>query len=149
MRAKFPYKKKAKRVGCGIGSGHGKTSCRGQKGQRSRSGYSQRAGFEGGQNPLYRRLPKRGFNNAEFRRSYAIVNLDTLEKFGESEVSIETLQAHGVVKKALLGLKVLGEGELKRAMTVKASRFSESAKQKIEKAGGKAVLIDQRQKTED
>jgi large subunit ribosomal protein L15 len=142
MRAKFPYKKRRKRLGCGIGSGHGKTSTKGHKGQRARSGFSLRPGFEGGQNPLYRRLPKRGFNNAEFRRQYAIINLETIAKLDVAEIDLETLGARGIIKKTLRGLKVLGQGELKKAVTVKAHRFSESAKEKIEKAGGKVVLIE-------
>ena len=141
MRAKFPYKKKKKRLGCGIGSGHGKTSTKGHKGQKARSGYSLRPGFEGGQNPLYRRLPKRGFNNNAFRRKYAIVNLDRIAALEEKDVSPETLVARGVVKEIGAGLKVLGDGQLKEAITVKAHRFSESAKAKIEKAGGKAIVI--------
>ena len=141
MRAKFPYKKKIKRLGCGIGSGHGKTSTKGQKGQRSRSGFSQRGGFEGGQNPLYRRLPKRGFNNAEFRREYVVINLERISQIDEKEISRETLLAHGLIKKKNLDLKVLGQGELKKPVVVKAHRFSESAKAKIEKAGGQAILI--------
>ena len=141
MRAKFPYKKKKKRLGCGIGSGHGKTSTKGHKGQKARSGYSLRPGFEGGQNPLYRRLPKRGFNNNAFRRKYAIVNLDRIAALEEKDVSPETLVARGVVKEIGAGLKVLGDGQLKAAITVKAHRFSESAKAKIEKAGGKAIVI--------
>ena len=141
MRAKFPYKKRIKRLGCGIGSGHGKTSTKGQKGQRSRSGFSQRGGWEGGQNPLYRRLPKRGFNNAEFRQEYVVVNLERISKLDEKEISKEVLLAHGLIKKKNLDLKVLGQGELKKAVIVKAHRFSESAKAKIEKAGGQAILI--------
>ena len=141
MRAKRPYQKKRKRLGCGIGSGHGKTSTRGHKGQRARSGFSLRPGFEGGQNPLYRRLPKRGFNNNAFRLPYAIVNLERIASLDEKEVSPETLAARGVIKKLGAGLKVLGQGEIKKAVTVKAHRFSGSAKAKIEKAGGQAILI--------
>ena len=99
MRAKFPHKKRRKRIGFGIGSGHGKTATRGQKGQKSRSGVSMRRGFEGGQTPLYRRLPKRGFNNEEFRTEYAIVNLDRLCLLEEKEISPEVLRARGIVKK--------------------------------------------------
>lgn len=142
MRAKRPYQKRRKRLGCGIGSGHGKTSTKGHKGQRARSGFSQRAGWEGGQNPLYRRLPKRGFNNAEFKTEYAIVNLERLSKLTESEISPDTLRASGLIRKSDLLVKVLGSGELKKAVTVKAHHFSESAKNKIEKAGGKALLIE-------
>ncbi len=141
MRAKFPYKKKRKRIGFGPGSGHGKTATRGQKGQLSRSGVSQRGGWEGGQNPLYRRLPKRGFNNADFRTSYAVVNLQTLANVSSQEISPETLRAQGIVKKNL-PVKILGSGEIKKAVTIKAHQFSASAKQKIEKAGGQAVLIE-------
>lgn len=141
MRAKFPYKKRIKRLGCGIGSGHGKTSTKGQKGQRSRSGFSQRGGWEGGQNPLYRRLPKRGFNNAEFRREYVVVNLERIAHLEEKEISKEVLLAHGLIKKKNFDLKVLGQGELKRPVVIKAHHFSESAKAKIEKAGGQAILI--------
>lgn len=141
MRAKFPYKKKRKRLGCGIGSGHGKTSTRGQKGQKSRSGYSQRAGFEGGQNPYYRRLPKRGFNNADFRTEYAVVNLETLANLSEAEVTPEKLRELGLVKKLKDGLKVLGRGTLDKPLIVKAHKFSESAKEKITQAGGQAIVI--------
>ncbi len=141
MRAKFPFKKKRKRLGCGIGSGHGKTSTKGHKGQKARSGYSLRPGFEGGQTPLYRRLPKRGFNNNAFRRELSIVNLEDIAKLEETEITPELLQAKGVVKKFKTGLKVLGEGQLARPVTVKAHRFSASAKTKIEKAGGKVVLL--------
>ncbi len=141
MRAKVPYRKKRKRLGCGIGSGHGKTSTKGHKGQRARSGFSLRPGFEGGQNPLYRRLPKRGFNQAAFRKEYAIVNLETLNRFKETEISPEFLAAQGVIKKNLGRVKILGNGEIKKALTVKAHRFSESAKVKITKAGGQAILL--------
>jgi large subunit ribosomal protein L15 len=140
MKAKFPYKKRRKRVGFGIGSGHGKTATRGQKGQNSRSGVSQRRGWEGGQTPLYRRLPKRGFNNAEFRTEYSVVNLDRLSLLGEKEVSPEVLRAKGIVTRKGL-IKILGTGEIRKAVTVKAHRFSETAKAKIEKAGGQAIQI--------
>jgi len=142
MRAKFPYKKRRKRLGCGIGSGHGKTSTKGHKGQKARSGYALRPGFEGGQNPLYRRMPKRGFNHNAFRRSYAIVNVGSLESLSESEIAPDTLISHGLVKDLSSGIKVLGGGSLQKAFTVKAHRFSESARTKIEKAGGKAVLLE-------
>jgi large subunit ribosomal protein L15 len=140
MKAKFPYKKSRKRLGRGVGSGTGKTAGRGQKGQNSRSGVSQRRGWEGGQTPLYRRLPKRGFNNAEFRTEYAIVNLDRLSEMSDKEVTPETLRARGFVKKNW-PVKILGTGELRKAVTVKAHRFSETAKAKIEKAGGQAIQI--------
>ena len=145
MRAKSTHKKRKKRRGCGIGSGHGKTSTRGHKGQRSRSGYSFRPGFEGGQNPIYRRLPKRGFNNKAFKKFYTVVNLKQLAGLGETEVTPELLVQRGVVKKLQDGLKVLGEGDLKGALTVKAHVFSNSAKTKIEAKGGQAVLIERQQ----
>jgi large subunit ribosomal protein L15 len=140
MRAKKPHNKRRKRIGHGPGSGHGKTSCKGQKGQRSRSGFRQRANFEGGQNPLYRRLPKRGFNNAEYCVEYEVVNLDRISALEEKEISPELLASRGIIKNRLR-LKVLGAGDIKKAMTVKAHRFSESAKAKIEQAGGQAVLL--------
>ena len=141
MKAKFPYKKRRKRLGCGIGSGHGKTSTKGHKGQKARSGYALRPGFEGGQTPLYRRLPKRGFNNNAFRREFSIVNLKDIGKLEETEITPEILQAKGLIHKLKTGLKVLGTGELTKSVTVKAHRFSESAKTKIEKVGGKAILL--------
>lgn len=144
MRAKVPYRKRRKRLGCGVGSGHGKTSTKGHKGQRARSGFALRPGFEGGQNPLYRRLPKRGFNQKAFRREYAIVNLDALNQFKETEISPELLAARGLVKKNKNRIKILGSGEIKKALTVKAHGFSESAKEKITKAGGQVVLLETR-----
>lgn len=141
MRAKFPHKKRRKRIGCGIGSGHGKTSTKGHKGQNARSGVSQRVGFEGGQNPLYRRLPKRGFNNADFRTEYVPVNLDRIAALDLKEVSPESLRASGLIRKGGERLKVLGRGELKKALVVKAHAFSGSAKEKIEKAGGQAIVL--------
>ncbi len=144
MRAKVPYQKRRKRLGCGIGSGHGKTSTKGHKGQRARSGFSLRRGFEGGQNPLYRRLPKRGFNQAAFRKEYSIVNLETLSQFKETEISPELLALKGLVNKNKDRVKILGNGEIKKALTIKAHSFSESAKEKITKAGGQAILIPTR-----
>lgn len=141
MKAKFPYKKRRKRIGFGIGSGHGKTATKGHKGQRARSGKQVRQGFEGGQNPLYRRLPKRGFNRAAFRKLYAIVNLETLAKLDEKEITPELLKARGIIKELHAGLKVLGNGEIKDARVVKAHLFSASAKEKIEKQGGQAVVL--------
>lgn len=141
MRAKFPYKKKRKRIGCGIGSGHGKTSTKGHKGQRARSGKQVRQGYEGGQTPLYRRLPKRGFNHDAFKKFYTIVNLQTLAGLNEKEVTPELLLEKGVIKELRAGVKILGNGELKKALTVKASLFSASAKTKIEAAGGQAIVI--------
>ena len=133
--------RKNKRVGRGIGSGHGKTATRGYKGQKSRSGTSLRAGFEGGQMPLYRRLPKRGFNNI-FRTEYAVLNLDALSRFeAGSTVGPELLLEKGIVKNLRDGLKILGNGELKQAITVRAHKFSKSAAEKIQKAGGTVEII--------
>ena len=131
-----------KRVGRGIGSGHGKTSGRGQKGQNSRSGGGVRVGFEGGQNPLVFRIAKRGFNNYEFATRYATINVGDLEKFENgAEVTPELLKEMGIVKKLEDGLKVLGDGNLSKKLTVKAHKFSKTAKEKIESAGGKAEVI--------
>ncbi len=134
-------KKKPKRVGRGPGSGHGKTSCRGHKGQKSRSGASIPAGFEGGQMPLHRRLPKRGFSNYPFKRQYAIVNLDRLEKIETNEITPELLLKEGIISNLKDGLKVLGNGEIRRAITIRAHAFSKSAIKKIEAAGGKTEVI--------
>ena len=133
----------AKRLGRGIGSGLGKTSGKGHKGQWARSGGGVRPGFEGGQMPLIRRVPKRGFNNY-FKKSYSIVNLSVLDAFeAGAVVDINALVEKGLIKlvKDGVGLKVLGNGELKKAITVKANAFSASAKEAIEKAGGKAEQI--------
>lgn len=133
--------KAPKRVGRGIGSGHGKTAGRGHKGQNARSGGGVRLGFEGGQMPLYRRLPKRGFNNPN-RKEYAIVNLETLNRFEEGTVvTPELLKQRGVVKNLKDGLKILGRGELNVKLTVKAHKFSQSALSKIEAAGGQTEVI--------
>ncbi len=132
--------KKKKRVGRGIGSGHGKTSCRGHKGQKARTGGGTRVGFEGGQMPLYRRLPKRGFTNI-FRKDYAVVNLKDLDKLSESVVTPEVILEKGLIKDTKGGIKILGEGEIKKPITVKAHAFSASAKDKIIKAGGIAEII--------
>jgi large subunit ribosomal protein L15 len=139
IRAPKGASEKRKRVGRGMGSGMGKTSTRGHKGQRSRSGSRMMRGFEGGQNPLHRRLPKRGFANI-FRTEYAIVNLERLVELGEKDVTPESLHKAGVVKRALK-VKVLGDGELKSALNVRAHKFSKSAMEKIAKAGGKAEVI--------
>lgn len=131
-----------KRVGRGVGSGLGKTSGKGHKGQNARSGGGVRPGFEGGQLPLFRRLPKRGFNNYEFRTSYAIVNVGDLNRFDDNTVvTFELLKESGLVKNKLDGLKVLGNGELTKKLTVKACKFSNVAKTKIENAGGKIEVI--------
>jgi len=133
-------KHRRKRVGRGMGSGRGKTSTRGSKGQRAVSGYSKMRGFEGGQMPLHRRLPKRGFKNI-FKKEYAIVNLRDLEKLEGESFTVDRLVELGVVRKLGDGLKVLGMGELTRAITVEAHVFSKSAADKIQKAGGQAKLI--------
>ena len=134
-------KKKRKRVGRGIGSGHGKTSTRGQGGQWSRSGGGVRPGFEGGQMPLTRRVPKRGFTNI-FGKEYATVNVERLDIFEDGAVvTVESLMSAGIIKKTLDGVKILGGGELTRKLTVKADKFTESAKEKIEALGGKAEVI--------
>ena len=128
---------KRKRVGRGPGTGHGKTSGRGHNGQKSRSGYSRRYGFEGGQMPLFRRLPKKGFNNARFRIEYAIVNVGQLENFEDgAEVDLDALRNAQLVQKKAERLKVLGKGTLSRRLVVKAHKFSASARQMIEAAGG-------------
>lgn len=142
MNAKKPYHKNPKRIGRGVGSGHGKTSTKGHKGQRARSGFQQRAGFEGGQNPIYRRVPKRGFNHPE-HKEFAVLNLDQISRLAVDEISPEKLLAQGVVKDMKSGLKVLGRGQVNRSLTVKAHRFSGSAKKAIEKAGGQAILLTQ------
>jgi large subunit ribosomal protein L15 len=130
-----------KRVGRGIGSGTGKTAGKGHKGQNARSGGGVRIGFEGGQNPLYRRLPKRGFTNPN-RVEYAIVNLDTLNGFeADTVVTPELLVLSGVVKNPKDGIKILGNGELTVKLTVQANKFSQSAVEKIEAAGGKTEVI--------
>jgi large subunit ribosomal protein L15 len=133
-------KHKKQRVGQGMGSGRGKYSGRGAKGQKSISGYSRMRGFEGGQMPLHRRLPKRGFTNI-FRKEYAIVNVGTLERLEGDQFTPESLLERGVVKKLKAGLKILGNGELTRKITVRAHVYSKSALEKIQKAGGSAEVI--------
>ncbi|MGH8017984.1 MAG: 50S ribosomal protein L15 [Opitutaceae bacterium] len=132
-----------KRVGCGEGGGHGKTSGRGGKGQTARSGSSIRPGFEGGQMPLYRKLPQRGFNNANFRTGYAVVNLGDLSRLADSvsEVDAAVLAEAGLIRNDGRLLKVLGNGDIGRSLKIKATRFSASAKAKIEKAGGEAIAV--------
>jgi len=131
-----------KRVGCGEGGGHGKTSGRGGKGQTARSGGSIRPGFEGGQMPLYRKLPHRGFNNYEFRTEIAVINLRDLAGLEPSvtEVDAAALAKAGLIRAGEKSVKVLGDGEITRALKVTAAKFSESAKAKIEKAGGQAIV---------
>ena len=134
--------KRRKRLGCGPGSGKGKTCGKGHKGQNARSGGGVRPGFEGGQLPLFRRLSKRGFNNYNFRTVYATVNVGDLERFEEgTTVTKELLIEAGLVKKELDGIKVLGNGELTKKLTVKADKFSSTAKTKIENVGGTTEVI--------
>jgi large subunit ribosomal protein L15 len=133
-------KKSRKRIGRGMGSGHGKTSTRGSKGQRAGTGFGQKRGFEGGQMPLHRRLPKRGFTNI-FKKEFAIVNLVQLEKLEGDTFTVDGLMQLGLVKKLGEGLKVLGTGQLTRKITVEAHHFSKSALEKIQKAGGTAQVI--------
>ena len=134
-------KKSRKRIGRGMGSGHGKTATRGSKGQRAGTGFGQKRGFEGGQMPLHRRLPKRGFTNI-FKKEFAIVNLVQLEKAEGDTFTVESLQQLGLVKKLGEGLKVLGTGTLTKKITVEAHHFSKSALDKIQKAGGTAQVIE-------
>ena len=139
----LPEAKSKKRVGRGPGSGMGKTATRGQKGQKSRSGASIAPWFQGGQTPLYRRLPKRGFNNARYSVRYATINLSDLNKFFKDGdvVTPELLKEKGIIKKQLSGVKVLGNGNLEKKLTIKANRFSTAAIAKIEAAGGKTEVI--------
>ncbi len=131
-----------KRIGRGIGSGNGKTAGKGHKGQNARSGGGVRTGFEGGQLPLFRRLPKRGFSNAKFKVEYAVINLSDLNKFeNDAVITPELLKEMGLVKNQLNGIKVLGNGTLEKKVIVKANKFSSVAKEQIEKLGGKAEVI--------
>lgn len=133
-------KKRKKRVGRGAGSGNGKTSGKGHKGQNARSGGGVRPGFEGGQMPIQRRIPKRGFNNI-FKKRYAIINVEDLEMFNnDEEINISMLLEKGIVKKKLCGLKVLGDGELTKKLNITAVKFSKTAIEKIEAVGGKVSL---------
>jgi large subunit ribosomal protein L15 len=133
-------KRAPKRIGRGMGSGWGKTATRGSKGQRAGTGFSQKRGFEGGQMPLHRRMPKRGFTNI-FRKEYTLVNLERLEKLEGDNFTPERLMELGVVKRPLDGVKILGEGALTRPITVAAHRFSKSAAEKIAAAGGKVEVL--------
>ncbi len=135
-------RRKPKRIGRGPGSGHGKTATRGSKGQRSRSGRKQYIGFEGGQMPLHRRIPKRGFTNI-FRKEFAVVNVGDIASI-DGEITPEVLQREGFVRRIKDGIKVLGAGDLSKAIVVKAHRFSRSAIEKINKAGGRAEILDLR-----
>ena len=139
---KAPEAKRTKRVGRGPGSGMGKTSTRGEHGQKSRSGASIKPWFQGGQTPLYRRVPKRGFSNARFTKTYATINLSDLNRFEDGTiVDTKLLKEVGLIKKELDGVKVLGSGELTKKLTVKANAFTKSAKEKIETIGGKTEVI--------
>jgi large subunit ribosomal protein L15 len=133
-------RKERKRVGRGPGSGHGKTSGRGHKGQKSISGFSQMKGFEGGQMPLHRRLPKRGFTN-KFRQEYTAINLDQLEKLEEGEITLKTLVEKGLIKNEEELVKILGRGDLKVPKIIHGHKFSASARKKIEAAGGQTIII--------
>lgn len=140
LRPPKGQKHKKQRIGQGMGSGRGKYSGRGAKGQKSISGYSKMRGFEGGQMPLHRRLPKRGFTNI-FRKEYAIINVGALERLEGDSFTPESLAERGVVKKLNAGLKILGNGELTRKISVRAHVYSKSALEKIQKAGGVAEVI--------
>jgi large subunit ribosomal protein L15 len=140
LRPPAGQKKGRKRIGRGMGSGRGKTATRGSKGQRAGTGFGQKRGFEGGQMPLHRRLPKRGFKNI-FKQHYAIVNLGRLEKLDGDAFDADRLFELGVIKKLGAGLKILGAGQLTRKITVEAHQFSKSAVEKIQKAGGAAKTI--------
>jgi large subunit ribosomal protein L15 len=135
-------KHRVKRLGCGEGSGHGKTSCRGGKGQTARSGSSIRHGFEGGQTPLYRRLPKRGFNNKRFKLKVAVVNLSDLNNFSDgADVDVKTLRSAGLINGTFDAVKILGSGSLEKKLKVQAHLFSASAKTKIEASGGTVQVL--------
>ncbi len=143
LRPRPGSRHRVKRLGCGESSGHGKTSGKGHKGQKARSGGSIRLGFEGGQMPLIRRLPKRGFNNAAFQNHYAIVNLSDLSEFkAGTVVNEELLRESKLIRGNIAGIKILGDGELKHALTIEADKVSESANAKIEKAGGTVTMRD-------
>lgn len=133
-------KKERKRVGRGPGSGHGKTSGRGHKGQKSIAGFSQMRGFEGGQMPLHRRLPKRGFTN-KFRREFTAINLDRLNTFEEAEITLKTMVEKGLIKNESELVKILGRGEIKSSKIIHGHKFSASARKKIEAAGGQVIII--------
>lgn len=143
LRPRPGARHRVKRLGCGESSGHGKTSGKGHKGQKARSGGSLRLGFEGGQMPLIRRLPKRGFNNTAFHKEYAVVNLSDLNDFkAGTVVNEELLRESKLVRGDVVGIKILGDGELKHALKIEADKVSESAKAKIEKAGGTVTMRD-------
>jgi large subunit ribosomal protein L15 len=146
LRPRPGSRHRVKRLGSGENSGHGKKSGKGHKGQKARSGGSLRLGFEGGQMPLIRRLPKRGFNNAAFHKNYAIVNLDSLNNFkAGTTVNEQLLRESNLIRGNFAGIKILGDGELKHGLTIEADKFSESARTKIEKAGGNVTVREARQ----
>jgi large subunit ribosomal protein L15 len=143
LRPRPGSRHRVKRLGCGESSGHGKTSGKGHKGQKARSGGSLRLGFEGGQMPLIRRLPKRGFNNAAFTRRYAVVNLEHLTGFkAGTVVNEQLLRESNLIRGHFVGIKILGDGELKHGLTIEADKVSAGAREKIEKAGGTVTLRD-------
>src|SRR5437868_5243943 len=149
LRPRPGARHRVKRLGCGESSGHGKTSGKGHKGQKARSGGSIRLGFEGGQMPLIRRLPKRGFNNAAFHTRWAVVNLDSLNDFkAGSTINEQSLRQSKLVRGKFDGIKILGTGELKHGLTIEADKFSASAREKIEKAGGTAAVRENRRPEE-
>lgn len=144
LKAPAGQNRPQKRVGRGMGSRRGKTSGRGHKGAKAVSGYSKMRGFEGGQMPMHRRLPKRGFTNI-FRKEYTVINLDRLNELEGDSFDFDTLKQLGVVKKLNAGLKILGTGDITRAVTVTAHGFSGAARQKIEAAGGRVVVVGETQ----
>jgi large subunit ribosomal protein L15 len=146
LRPRPGSRHRVKRLGCGESSGHGKTSGKGHKGQKARSGGSIRLGFEGGQMPLIRRLPKRGFNNAAFHKHYAIVNVSDLNAFeAGAEVNEQLLRESNLIRGHFAGIKILGDGELKHGLKVEVDKVSATAREKIEKAGGTITLLDERE----
>ena len=150
LRPRPGARHRVKRLGCGESSGHGKTSGKGHKGQKARSGGSIRLGFEGGQMPLIRRLPKRGFNNTAFHKNFAIVNLSDLNEFkAGTVVNEQLLRESNLVRGDFVGIKILGDGELKHALKIEADKVSESAKAKIEKAGGTVTMREPRPRRSD
>jgi large subunit ribosomal protein L15 len=145
LRPRPGSRHRVKRLGCGESSGHGKTSGKGSKGQKARSGGSIRLGFEGGQMPLIRRLPKRGFNNAAFHKHYAVVNVSDLNAFeAGTVVTEELLRESNLIRGSFAGIKILGDGELKHGLKVQVDRISATAREKIEKAGGTVTLREAR-----
>ena len=137
--------KARRRVGRGVGSGNGKTSGRGHKGRGSRSGASRRLGYEGGQMPIYRRVPKRGFTNARFRKEYTVINVEKLNDFDDgATVDLATVLEHGLVSMNTPMLKILGDGDLSKKLTVRAQKFTSTARSKIEAAGGTVISLDDR-----